>query len=99
MYVTREISSLNGGRITRGIDCFVGLRTEERLGGSKDAEISNDLLPDVLEVQKRRGALFQRGDRLLGISGRSSQCGIREEPTERRQGARQVAAFLQLRHL
>lgn len=55
-------------------------------------------LPNVLDVQKRSRAFLERGDSLFGISRRSSQCGVREEPTERRQSARQACAFLQLRH-
>jgi len=56
------------------------------------------LLPNVLDVKKRGRAFLERGDGLFGISGRSSQCGVREEPTERRQSAGQARAFLQLRH-
>lgn len=55
-------------------------------------------LPNVLDVQKRGRAFLERGDSLFGISRRSSQCGVRKEPTERRQSARQTCAFLQLRH-
>jgi len=55
-------------------------------------------LPNVLDVKKRGRAFLKRGDGLFGISGRSSQCGVREEPTERRQSAGQARAFLQLRH-
>lgn len=55
-------------------------------------------LPNVLDVQKRSRAFLERSDSLFGISRRSSQCGVREEPTERRQSARQACAFLQLRH-
>lgn len=56
------------------------------------------LPPDVLDVQKRSRAFLERGDGFFSISRRSSQCGVREEPTERRQSARQACAFLQLRH-
>lgn len=45
-------------------------------------------LPNVFDVQKRGRAFLERGDSLFGISRRSSQCGVREEPTERRQSAR-----------
>lgn len=45
-------------------------------------------LPNVFDVQKRGRAFLERGDSLFGISRRSSQCRVREEPTERRQSAR-----------
>lgn len=55
-------------------------------------------LPNVVDVKKRCRAFLERSDGLFGISRRSSQCGVREEPTERRQSAGQARAFLQLRH-
>lgn len=56
------------------------------------------LLPNVLDVKKRGRAFLERSDGVFGISRRSSQRGVREEPTERRQSAGQTRAFLQLRH-
>lgn len=56
------------------------------------------ILPNVVDMQKWGRAFLERSDGLFGISRRSSQCGVREEPTERRQSAGQACAFLQLRH-